>query len=183
VSQAEDALREAELNLSYCNVVTEIDGAIARRNVNPGDNVQPGQPIMAVRSLTNIWIDANLKETQLADLRIGQRADLYIDMYGKQRMFRGRITGFSDGTGSSLSLLPAQNATGNFVKVVQRLPVRIELTEPIPEDSPLFIGLSVQPEVYYKERATGPDAGKYLQPYAPNSPAQASEKPVRQRAG
>jgi membrane fusion protein (multidrug efflux system) len=165
VRQAEDDLRQAELNLSYCEVFAEIDGAVARRNVNPGDNAQPGQPLMAIRSLTEIWIDANFKETQLADLRIGQRAELYVDMYGKRRQFHGRITGFTAGTGSTLSLLPPQNATGNFVKVVQRLPVRIELTEPNPEDFPLFIGLSVEPEVYFKEPATGPDAGKYLQPY------------------
>jgi membrane fusion protein (multidrug efflux system) len=173
VRQAEDELREAELNLSYCNVVAEIDGAVARRNVNPGDNVQPNQPLMALRSLTEIWIDANFKETQLADLRIGQRADLYVDMYGNRRKFQGRITGFTAGTGSALSLLPPQNATGNFVKVVQRLPVRIDLTQPIPEDSPLFIGLSVEPEVYYKEPATGPDAGKYLQPYVSAAPSPA----------
>ena len=82
---------------------------------------------MAVRSLTEIWIDANFKETQLADLRIGQRVRCEVDMYGSRREFEGRITGFTMGTGQTLSLLPAQNATGNFVKIVQRLPVRVEL--------------------------------------------------------
>ena len=82
---------------------------------------------MAIRSLNEIWVDANFKETQLRDLRIGQPVDLYVDMYGGRQTFKGRISGFTMGTGSTLALLPAQNATGNFVKVVQRLPVRIEL--------------------------------------------------------
>jgi multidrug resistance efflux pump len=90
-----------------------------------------------------VWVDANFKETQLGDLRIGQPADLYVDMYGGCRVFRGRIAGFTMGTGSTLTLLPPQNATGNFVKVVQRLPVRIELQDYERDKDPLFIGLSV----------------------------------------
>lgn len=179
LQQATDQLRQAELNLSYCRVVAEIEGVVSRRHVNPGDNVQVGQALMNIRSLSEIWIDANFKETQLADIRIGQRAELRVDMYGKRRTFAGRVTGFTAATGSAMSLLPAQNATGNFVKVVQRLPVRIELTEPNPENSPLFVGLSVVPEVYIHEQPTGPDAGKYLQPYlstvSPSQPAQYSQ--------
>src|SRR6516164_3377031 len=135
-------LAEAELDLRYCDIVAEIDGVVTRRNVNPGDYVQIGQNLMAIRSLRDIWVDANFKETQLGDLRIGQAADLYVDMYGGRHVFKGRVSGFTMGTGSTLALLPAQNATGNFVKVVQRLPVRVELTEPNPEDDPLFVGLS-----------------------------------------
>jgi len=165
VQQAQSDLEEAQLNLSYCDVVAEIDGVITRRNVNPGNNVEVGQSLMAIRSLREVWVDANFKETQLSDLRIGQRADLYVDMYGKRHIFKGRISGFTMGTGSTLALLPAQNATGNFVKVVQRLPVRIELTDYDPAKAPLFIGLSVVPYVYYKEPPTGPNAGKILQPY------------------
>src|SRR5215468_9755005 len=120
-------LAQAELDLRYCDIVAEIDGVITRRNVNPGNNVQPGQNLMAIRSLDEIWVDANFKETQLRDLRIGQPADLYVDMYGSRHVFKGRVTGFTMGTGSTLALLPPENATGNFVKVVQRLPVRIEL--------------------------------------------------------
>ena len=116
---------------------------VTRRNVNPGNNVQAGQSLMAVRSLTEIWIDANFKETQLADLRIGQRVRCEVDMYGGRREFEGRITGFTMGTGQTLALLPPQNATGNFVKIVQRLPVRIELTDYDPDKAPLFVGLSV----------------------------------------
>ena len=124
---------------------------------------------MAVRSLKEIWIDANFKETQLANLRIGQTVDLDVDMYGSRRMFQGRISGFTMGTGSTLALLPPENATGNFVKVVQRLPVRIDLTNYDPEKQPLFIGLSVTPYVRIAEKPTGANAGEYLQP---NSPCQ-----------
>jgi membrane fusion protein, multidrug efflux system len=132
--------------------------------VNPGNNVQAGQGLMAIRSLTEIWIDANFKETQLANLRIGQHVELDVDMYGRKRVFDGRISGFTMGTGSTLALLPAQNATGNFIKVVQRLPVRIELVDYDPDKEPLFIGLSVVPYVLLKEPPTGPNAGKVLQP-------------------
>jgi membrane fusion protein, multidrug efflux system len=160
-------LDQAELNLRYCDVLSEIDGVITRRNVNPGNNVQAGQSLMAVRSLTEIWIDCNFKETQLADLRIGQRVRLEVDMYGSTKEFEGRITGFTMGTGQTLALLPPQNATGNFVKIVQRLPVRVELTDYDPDKLPLFVGLSVTPYVYFKEPATGPNAGAFLQPLQP----------------
>jgi membrane fusion protein (multidrug efflux system) len=171
--EAQRNLDQAKLNLKYCDVVAEIDGVVTRRDVNPGNNVIVGQSLMAVRSLTEIWIDANFKETQLGELRIGQRADLDIDMYGSHHHFEGRISGFTMGTGSTLALLPAENATGNFVKVVQRLPVRIEVTNYNPDQLPLFIGLSVTPTVYIKEEPKGPDAGKLLQPYlAPASSTQ-----------
>jgi membrane fusion protein, multidrug efflux system len=153
----------AELDLRYCDVVAEIDGVVTRRNVNPGNDVQVGQSLMAVRSLSEIWIDANFKETQLRDLRIGQAADLYVDMYGDKQVFRGRITGFTFGTGSTLALLPPQNATGNFIKIVQRLPVRIELENYDPDKKPLFIGTSVVPYVYLDRPLSGPNAGMYLQ--------------------
>lgn len=167
-------LAQAELDLRYCDVVAEIDGVITRRNVNPGNNVQVGQGLMAIRSLAEIWVDANFKETQLRDLRIGQPVDLEVDMYGSRHTFKGRIAGFTMGTGSTLALLPAQNATGNFVKVVQRLPVRIELVGYDAEKDPLFIGTSVVPEVHINEPPTGPDAGKFLQARLPNRPAAGS---------
>ena len=153
----------AELDLRYCDVVAEIDGVVTRRNVNPGNDVQVGQNLMAIRSLSEIWVDANFKETQLRDLRIGQAADLYVDMYGDRQVFKGRIAGFTMGTGSTLALLPPQNATGNFIKIVQRLPVRIELEGYDPDQRPLFIGASVVPYVYIDKPPTGPDAGKFLQ--------------------
>ncbi len=175
LKMAEADLDQAKLNLRYCDVFAEISGVITRRNVNPGNNVQAGQGLMAIRSLTEIWVDANFKETQLANLRIGQRVELDVDMYGRRRAFEGRISGFTMGTGSTLALLPPQNATGNFIKVVQRLPVRIELVNYDPDKEPLFVGLSVVPYVLLKEQPTGPNAGKVLQPnYFTTPPA---EKP------
>jgi membrane fusion protein, multidrug efflux system len=162
-------LAQAELDLRYCDIVAKIDGVVTRRNVNPGDYVQVGQNLMAIRSLHDIWVDANFKETQLADLRIGQAADLYVDMYGGRHVFKGRVSGFTMGTGSTLALLPAENATGNFVKVVQRLPVRIDLEGYDPDKDPLFTGTSVVPYVYIDKPPTGPDAGKFLQSYVPES--------------
>jgi membrane fusion protein (multidrug efflux system) len=164
LTEARANLGQAQLNLSYCDVIADIDGVITRRNVNPGDELLAGQQLMALRSLTDIWIDANFKETQLGKLRIGQRADLDVDMYGRRQHFEGRISGFTMGTGSTLALLPAENATGNYVKVVQRLPVRIDLVNYNPDAKPLFIGLSVTPYVYIDEPPSGPNAGKFLQP-------------------
>jgi membrane fusion protein (multidrug efflux system) len=149
--EAQRDLDQALLNLRYCDVVSEIDGLVTRRNVNAGNNVQAGQSLMAVRSLTEIWIDANFKETQLAELRIGQQVRCEVDMYGTRHEFQGYISGFTMGTGQTLALLPPQNATGNFVKIVQRLPVRIELLDYNPDDLTLFVGLSVVPYVYYKK--------------------------------
>lgn len=169
VMEAQRDLDQANLNLRYCTVVAEIDGVISRRNVNPGNNLQVGQNVMAINSLRDIWIDANFKETQLRDLRIGQHVDLELDMYGGKHMFEGRISGFTYGTGSTLALLPAQNATGNFVKVVQRLPVRVDLLNYDPDKLPLFAGLSVTPTVDLGITPTGPNAGQYLQ--QPDQPA------------
>jgi membrane fusion protein (multidrug efflux system) len=162
-------LAQAELDLHYTDIIAEIDGAVTRRNVNPGNFVQVGQNLMAVRSLSEIWIDANFKETQLADLRIGLPVDLHVDMYGGKRVFKGRISGFTEGTGSTLALLPPENATGNFIKVVQRLPVRIDLVDYNADQAPLFIGTSVVPTVYIDKPPTGPDAGKFLQTYVPQT--------------
>ncbi len=165
--QAKRDLELAELDLRYCDVVSEIYGVVTRRNVNPGNHVQAGQSLMAIRSLTEIWIDANFKETQLGELRIGQPVRCEVDMYGKREEFKGRITGFTMGTGATLALLPPQNATGNFVKVVQRVPVRIELDQYDPDEKSLIIGLSCTPYVYIHEPLVGddPGKGKFLQDY------------------
>jgi len=171
VTQAQADVDQATLELRYCTIVSEIDGVVTRRNVNPGNYVQVGQSLMAVRSLNDIWVDANFKETEIRNLRIGQHVDLLTDMYGKHQKFEGRISGFTMGTGSTLALLPAQNATGNFVKVVQRLPVRIDLVNYDPANGPLFVGLSVEPEVDIVAEPTGPNAGKFLQDYSTNPPA------------
>jgi membrane fusion protein (multidrug efflux system) len=170
LAKAEQDLKQARLDLGYCEIRSDIDGVVTRRNVNEGNYVQIGQQLMAVRSLQEIWVDCNFKETQLSELRIGQLVELHVDMYGSEKIFMGRITGFTFGTGSTLAILPPQNATGNFVKVVQRLPVRVELTEPNPEDNPLFIGTSVVPYVLLNEPLDGPNAGARLQRYEPIAP-------------
>ena len=134
LAEAQRNLDQAKLNLRYCDVVAEIDGVVTRRDVNPGNNVIAGQSLMAVRSLTEIWIDANFKETQLAEP--ADRAGRWIWTWictAAGSDFKGRISGFTMGTGSTLALLPAENATGNFVKVVQRLPVRIDLLDYDPD--------------------------------------------------
>src|ERR1700733_7290585 len=178
-------LAQAELDLRYCDITADIDGVVTRRNVNPGNYVQVGQNLMAVRSLNEIWVDANFKETQLGDLRIGQPVDLRVDMYGGKHIFKGRISGFTEGTGSTLALLPPENATGNFIKVVQRLPVRIDLVDYNPDQSPLFIGTSVIPDVYINKPPTGPDAGKFLQTSVPQTsvPPPASPGPTASASG
>jgi membrane fusion protein (multidrug efflux system) len=170
-------LAQAELDLRYTDIIADIDGVVTRRNVNPGNYVQVGQNLMAVRSLNEIWVDANFKETQLRDLRIGQPVDLRVDMYGGTHTFKGRIAGFTMGTGSTLALLPPENATGNFVKVVQRLPVRIDLVDYNADQTPLFIGTSVVPYVDINAPPTGPDAGKFLQTSVRQSPSPESPSP------
>ncbi len=176
--QAERDLDQAKLDLRYCTVVAEIDGVITRRNVNPGNNVQVGQSLMAIRSLRDIWVDANFKETQLRNLRIGQHVTVEADMYGGRHKFEGRISGFTMGTGSTLALLPPQNATGNYVKVVQRLPVRIDLINYDPDKLPLFAGLSVTPSIDLWSKPTGPNAGKFLQEPIPQSVPVATATPT-----
>jgi membrane fusion protein (multidrug efflux system) len=161
IVQAQKALEQAQLQLGYAEIAAPLSGYINRRSVNPGALVTVGQPLLTIRPLSDVWIDANFKETQLADLRIGQKVDIFVDAY-PDRVFHGRVAGFSAGTGAVTSLLPPENATGNFVKVVQRLPVRIELTEPNPSDTPLFAGLSVDPEVDIRSQPQGPDAGRRL---------------------
>ena len=167
-------LAEAELDLKYCDVVAGVDGVVTRRNVNPGDYVQVGQGLMAIRPLTDIWVDANFKETELGDLRIGQPVDLYVDVYGDRHVFKGRVEGFTEGTGSTLALLPAENATGNFVKVVQRLPVRIEVLNYDPDTFPLFVGTSVVPYVYIHKASHRAERREVSASLSPRSPISSS---------
>ncbi|HEX4056657.1 MAG TPA: HlyD family secretion protein [Tepidisphaeraceae bacterium] len=161
IVEAQKGLEQAQLQLSYTDIRAPLSGYIGRRNVNPGTLVAVGQPLLTIRPLSDVWVDANFKETQLADLCIGQKVDIYVDAYS-DKVFHGRIAGFSPGTGAVMSLLPPENATGNFVKVVQRLPVRIDLTEPNPADTPLMAGFSVVPEVDIRLQPEGPDAGRRL---------------------
>jgi membrane fusion protein (multidrug efflux system) len=176
LAEARANLREARLNLSYTEVRSEVAGYIEDRSVHPGNRVQPGQTILSIRP-RDVWVDANFKETQLQYLRIGMPVDLHVDAY-PDRVFQGRVKGFSPATGAAASLLPPENATGNYIKVVQRLPVRIELTEPPPRETPLFVGLSVVPVVHFKEPATGPRAGERLHILGESAPADIGAGPA-----
>ena len=160
--QAHHVLDQAKLDLRDTKIHAEIPGFIGHRIANPGNRVSAGQGLMALRPLDDVWIDANFKETQIGALKIGQAVDIRADAY-PNRVYRGRISGFSSGTGASTAVLPPENATGNFVKVVQRLPVRIDLVDGNPTDAPLFVGLSVEPFVKVTEPPTGPFAGQKLQ--------------------
>ncbi|EMA9253667.1 multidrug efflux MFS transporter periplasmic adaptor subunit EmrA [Yersinia enterocolitica] len=142
VEQAAAKLRDAWLALQRTKVVSPITGFVSRRSVQVGAEIANGAPLMAVIPANEMWIDANFKETQLANMRIGQPATVVTDFYGDDVIFQGKVVGLDMGTGSAFSLLPAQNATGNWIKVVQRLPVRIELDAKQLTEHPLRIGLS-----------------------------------------
>ncbi len=144
VEQAKARLRDAALALDYCVIRSPVDGYVARRAVQLGQRVKPGTPLLAVVPLDDLWVEANFKESELRDMRIGQPASLVADLYGADPVFRGTVVGVGAGTGSVFSLLPAQNATGNWIKVVQRVPVRIALEPAQVAAHPLRVGLSMR---------------------------------------
>ena len=152
VLQAATEVRNAWLALQRTKIVSPISGYVSRRSVQPGAQISSTTPLMAVVPATNLWIDANFKETQLAHMRIGQPATVISDIYGDDVKYTGKVVGLDMCTGSAFSLLPAQNATGNWIKVVQRLPVRIELDEKQLAEHPLRIGLSTLVEVNTTDR-------------------------------
>jgi membrane fusion protein (multidrug efflux system) len=145
VEQARANLATAELNLSYTTLMAPIAGVVTEKHAEPGQTVQPGQPLFTIVPLSDVWVTANFKETQLAKVHPGQRAEVKVDMYG--RKVEGRVDSIAGATGSKLSLLPPENASGNFVKVVQRIPVRIRLDGGQPELERLRPGMSVEPKV------------------------------------
>jgi membrane fusion protein, multidrug efflux system len=151
VKQAEAAVREAELNLSYCILAAPMEGMVSRKAIEVGQRVQPGQALMAIVPLHNAYIEANYKETQLTHVRVGQPVEIRADMY-PDHVYHGKVESLSGGTGASFSLLPPENATGNWVKVVQRLPVKITLTEAPPPELPLRVGLSVETSIDISNR-------------------------------
>jgi membrane fusion protein (multidrug efflux system) len=130
-----------------------VTGYIAQRTVQVGQRVSPGTPLMSVVPLEQVWVDANFKEWQLRHIRVGQPVELTADVYGASVVYHGKVVGFTPGTGSALALLPAQNATGNWIKVVQRLPVRIEIPPAELEKHPLRVGLSMNVDVNVKDPA------------------------------
>lgn len=142
VKQAATEVRNAWLALQRTKIVSPMTGYVSRRQVQPGAQISPTSALMAVVPASNLWVDANFKETQLAHMRIGQPVTVISDIYGDDVEYHGKVVGLDMGTGSAFSLLPAQNATGNWIKVVQRLPVRVELDEKQLAAHPLRIGLS-----------------------------------------
>lgn len=147
VKQAATEVRNSWLALQRTKIVSPLTGYVSRRAVQPGAQISVTTPLMAVVPATNLWVDANFKETQLAHMRIGQTATVISDFYGDEVEYKGKVVGLDMGTGSAFSLLPAQNATGNWIKVVQRLPVRVELDAQQLSDHPLRIGLSTTVKV------------------------------------
>ncbi|MCP1372729.1 efflux RND transporter periplasmic adaptor subunit [Dyella lutea] len=148
VQAAAAKLRAAYLDDLRTTIVAPVDGYVAKRSVQLGQRVAPGAPMMAVVPLHQVWIDANFKETQLTHMRIGQPVEITTDLYGDDVVYKGKVQSLGVGTGSAFSLLPAQNATGNWIKIVQRVPVRVVFTEPKQLDAhPLRIGLSSDVEV------------------------------------
>ena len=143
VRQAAEQVRQAWLDLQRTTILSPVSGVIAKRSVQVGSHVAVGAPLMGVVPLDQLWVDANFKEVQLEHLRIGQPVELSADLYGDKIVYHGEVEGLAAGTGSVFSLLPAQNATGNWLKVVQRLPVRIKLRAEELQQHPLRLGLSM----------------------------------------
>jgi len=142
VDQAEAGLKAASLDLNYTRITAPFSGIIARKSIHAGQRVQSGQPLMAIIPVNRLYLTANFKETQLTDVRVGQKADIEADLYPGVE-FRGHVESISIGTGSVFALLPPENATGNWVKVVQRVPVKIVLDGDQQSEHPLRMGLSV----------------------------------------
>ncbi|MEX3915334.1 EmrA/EmrK family multidrug efflux transporter periplasmic adaptor subunit [Paraburkholderia sp. BR10872] len=147
VEAAAAKVRDAYLANARNTLPAPVTGYVAKRSVQVGQRVSPGNPLMSVVPLNSLWVDANFKEVQLKHMRIGQPVEMTADVYGSSVVYHGKVVGFSAGTGSAFSLLPAQNATGNWIKVVQRLPVRISLDPEDLQKHPLRIGLSMQVDV------------------------------------
>ncbi len=146
VAQRKALLDQAKLNLSYCTIVAPVSGIVGKKTVEVGQNVSPGQQLMAVVPLDDVWVIANFKETQLRRMKAGQVAKFDVDAYGRE--YTGKVEGLGGASGSRFSLLPPENATGNYVKVVQRIPVRIHLDPGQNDDHRLRPGMSVDPKVY-----------------------------------
>jgi membrane fusion protein (multidrug efflux system) len=147
VLRASARVREAYLALKRADLPAPVDGYVAKRSVQVGQRVQAGAPLMSVIALDQVWVDANFKESQLQSLRIGQPVTLKADVYGKQVEYHGKVEGLGAGTGAAFALLPAQNATGNWIKVVQRVPVRVSMDPRELAGHPLRVGLSMEARV------------------------------------
>jgi membrane fusion protein (multidrug efflux system) len=152
LKQAEAALEKARLDLEHTEIRAPIDGFVSRKSVEVGNFVQPGQPLMAIVALERAWVEANFKEDQIEHIRVGQPATIVADTY-PDRVFHGHVDSVSSGTGDAFSLLPPVNATGNWIKVTRRVPVKIVLDEPPPEEYPLRIGMTTTVTVDVRDRS------------------------------
>lgn len=170
VQRAAARVREAWLALERTQLKAPLDGYVAKRGVQLGQRVAAGAPLMTVVALKDLWVDANFKESQLKNLRIGQSATLQADVYGSKVQFNGTVTGLGAGTGAAFSLLPAQNASGNWIKIVQRVPVRIALDPEQVAAHPLRVGLSMDVSIDIRQQD-----GKMLADSPRSTPPQATE--------
>jgi membrane fusion protein (multidrug efflux system) len=161
VKQAKSSLDAAKLDLEYTKIVAPVSGIITHKTVHVGNRVQAGQPLLSIVPIESLYVTANFKETQLTDVRVGQKADVEADIYPGYT-FHGHVDSIGFGTGAVFSLLPPENATGNWVKVVQRVPVKILLDETPPEDKQLRMGLSVEAAIDVSD-TTGPLLSSQLQ--------------------
>jgi membrane fusion protein (multidrug efflux system) len=188
VQAAATRVRDAYLANARNTLPAPVTGYVARRSVQVGQRVAPGNPLMAIVPLDGVWVDANFKEVQLKHIRIGQPVELHADLYGGKVTYHGKVVGFSAGTGSAFSALPAQNATGNWIKVVQRLPVRIALDPVELRAHPLQVGLSMQVDVETRERGgelspPRPQAHQFAPPIAPMCSNATVRKPTARSIG
>ena len=183
VLMAAAKLREAYLATQRAGMLSPVDGYVAKRTVQLGQRVAAGTPMLSIISLKDVWVDANFKEVQLRNIRIGQSVTLVADLYGKKTEYQGAVTGLGVGTGAAFALLPAQNATGNWIKVVQRVPVRIALKADQLQANPLRVGLSMTAEVDIRDTsgkilADAPRPVPAASPM-PNMTSDAAERDVR----
>jgi membrane fusion protein (multidrug efflux system) len=148
VQRAASALAQAELNLQYTRIIAPVTGVLSKRSVEPAQTVQSGQPLFSIVNLDDIWTTANFKETQLRGMKVGQLAKIKVDAYGRE--FNGKVESIGGATGARFSLLPPENATGNYVKVVQRIPIRIRFDKDQDPNHQLRPGMSVEPTVFTK---------------------------------
>jgi membrane fusion protein (multidrug efflux system) len=175
VRAAAAQLRQAYLNLQRAAIVAPVSGFVSKRSVQLGQRVQPGMAMLAIIPLEQVWVEANFKETQLHDMRLGQPVELTADVYGNDVVFDGKLVSLGLGTGSAFSLLPAQNASGNWIKIVQRIPVRIELDPKQVAAHPLRLGMSMSVDVTVRDRQ-----GPVLPAAAPAGPVLATDAYARQ---
>ncbi len=147
VLSAKARYEQAKVDFEKTLIKAPIDGIVAKRQVQLGQKVQSGMPLLSIVPIQNMHVDANFKEVQLEKVRVGQSVELYADIYGKSVIYHGVVEGFSGGSGSAFSAIPAQNATGNWIKVVQRLPIRISLNQEELKEHPLKVGLSMNVEI------------------------------------